>query len=235
MTTPRIGSETGNVQFPQQNDAPQNVEQPNQQTNSIWTKYDVGGGNSVANDGIIQEEELNNFINDKSNELGMNKGDTNLRVGYEFKKLANSFIGQRWQNCITTLENIARQAVNNIRGQIAAETDKEATMVSTAGTSLKAETYDVGGGNSVQGDGIIQEEELLNFINERSNALGMNRDDNNKAVGEAFIKMAGGFVGENWQNSLANLEDIARIAVNDVRGQVEFGDGSEDPTQVPRE
>ena len=126
---------------------------------------------------------------------------------------------------------MARQAVNNVRGQVAAETGDEATQVPTEQSDTAWEQYygeNVGGA----ADGIIDENELLNFINDQSAKLGMNLDDNNKRVGEEFIRLAGGFVGQNWSNSMATLEKIARLAVNNVRGEVSSETDTE-PTQVP--
>lgn len=191
--------------------------------NCVWDNY--------TNDGIVQEEEMNNYINTKSDELGMNRGDINLRVGAEFKKLAGGLIGQRWQNVVSILENIARQAVNNVRGQVAAETGREPTQVPTRNAGRDYSEYDseVVGGISNHN---IDETELLNYANDMSNKLGMNLGDTNKRFVEEFIQKAGGFVGERWDNSIANLDDLAVLVANNLRGQIAAETG-EETTQVP--
>lgn len=216
-------------EYPQEQQTQQTEEQ-SANSPSVWSKYDGHSVGGQAN-GLIEEEELNNYINDRSNELGTNIGDTNLRVGAEFKRLAGAFIGEKWENAYQILDNMARQAINNIRGQVAKETNQKATQVPTEQSDTDWQQYD---GEKIGGvsNEIIDEKELLNFINDQSNKLGMNLGDNNKRVGEEFIKLAGGFVGQNWNNSMATLERIARLAVNNVRGQVASETGSE-TTQVP--
>lgn len=191
--------------------------------NCVWDNY--------SNDGIVQEEEMNNYINTKSDEFGMNRGDINLQVGAEFKKLAGGLIGQRWQNVVLILENIARQAVNNVIGQVTPETGREATQVPTRNAGRDYSEYDsevVGGISDLN----IDEKELLNYANDMSNKLGMNLEDTNKRFVEEFIQKAGGFVGERWDNSIANLDDLAVLVANNLRGQIAAETG-EETTQVP--
>lgn len=60
----------------------------------------------------------------------------------------------------------------------------------------------------------------------------MNLGDTNKRFVEAFINKAGGFVGERWDNSIANLDDLATLVANNIRGEVAAENG-EEGTQVP--
>ena len=60
----------------------------------------------------------------------------------------------------------------------------------------------------------------------------MNLGDTNKRFVEEFIQKAGGFVGERWDNSIANLDDLAVLVANNLRGQIAAETG-EEPTQVP--
>ena len=168
---------------------------------------------------------------------GGNTGCIGLSVcgmaGFDLSKKQTKYplTQKQIENVVSILENIARQAVNNVRGQVAAETGREATQVPTRNAGRDYSEYDseVVGGISNHN---IDETELLNYANDMSNKLGMNLGDTNKRFVEEFIQKAGGFVGERWDNSIANLDDLAVLVANNLRGQIAAETG-EETTQVP--